>query len=296
MVGVDISYDGMAAIANAPGGRKRSKGLETQVQPIGGARPRGRIKSFAHNLFGRGITGRSEIMQAGKQAGFTLIELLVVIGVISVLVGLSFPAFFRTREGARRTMCRGNLSQIHHANTMYGGDWRGNFPYVNYSSNALWGNGNYIGFGKLIELSNDGGRTPNEGYIAPENLFCPSAKQYAQDTQYGNIKGIGVDDEIAKSSYYQRGIIQKAPASQSDLEAATAKRKGNSAIFSDYEAKKADGTKTVKAHEDGLNVLFTDGSCKFVPGDWNSKYADGNGGDSGGKEGTWSLLKRASRN
>jgi len=296
MVGVDISYDGMAAIANAPGGRKRSKGLETQVQPIGGARPRGRIKSFAHNLFGRGITGRSEIMQAGKQAGFTLIELLVVIGVISVLVGLSFPAFFRTREGARRTMCRGNLSQIHHANTMYGDDWKGNFPYVNDSSNTLWGNGDYVGFGKLIELSNDGGRIPNEGYVAPENFFCPSAEQYAKDTQDGNMKGLGVEDEISESSYYQKGINQLAPASQSDLEAATSKRQGNGVLFSDYETKEAEGTKMARAHGDGLNVSFEDGSSEFVKGNWDSKYVDGNGGDSGGKEGTWSLLKRASRN
>lgn len=47
-----------------------------------------------------------------KRAGFTLIELLIVLLIISILVGLLFPAFARSIEAARRTSCRSNQKQV----------------------------------------------------------------------------------------------------------------------------------------------------------------------------------------
>jgi prepilin-type N-terminal cleavage/methylation domain-containing protein len=44
--------------------------------------------------------------------GFTMIEILAVVAIIGILVGLLLPAIQSSREGARRTSCASNLSQI----------------------------------------------------------------------------------------------------------------------------------------------------------------------------------------
>lgn len=51
--------------------------------------------------------------------GFTLVELLVVIGIISVLISILLPAMSRARESARRSACLSNLRQVHQVFHMY---------------------------------------------------------------------------------------------------------------------------------------------------------------------------------
>jgi prepilin-type N-terminal cleavage/methylation domain-containing protein/prepilin-type processing-associated H-X9-DG protein len=48
----------------------------------------------------------------GYRRGFTLTELLVVIGIIGILLGISFPAMQMIRQTARRTYCSSNLRQV----------------------------------------------------------------------------------------------------------------------------------------------------------------------------------------
>jgi prepilin-type processing-associated H-X9-DG protein len=54
--------------------------------------------------------------------------MLVVMAIIAVLIAITFPLFFTTREAARRAVCISNLRQIGIALQMYAGDHGGRLP------------------------------------------------------------------------------------------------------------------------------------------------------------------------
>lgn len=66
-------------------------------------------------------------MKARKH-GFTLIELLVVIAIIAILAAILFPVFARARRAAAAANCESNLKQIGNAVKMYLSEWDETYP------------------------------------------------------------------------------------------------------------------------------------------------------------------------
>ncbi len=71
----------------------------------------------------------SDASQASVPRAFTLIELLVVIAIIGILAALILPAFGRSKESARATLCVNNMHQLAVASMVYTAD-TGRFPSI----------------------------------------------------------------------------------------------------------------------------------------------------------------------
>ena len=122
-----------------------------------------------------------------RRGAFTLIELLVVMAIISLLVGLLFPAFSYAREMARRTKAKADVKQLDIAWRALLSDYRswgsagaglvaGNFP-MDAAKIAVLKGGNAKG---VIYMEFDGGSTNSAGQFidpwyhatkAPNNIF-----------------------------------------------------------------------------------------------------------------------------
>jgi prepilin-type N-terminal cleavage/methylation domain-containing protein len=70
---------------------------------------------------------------------FTLIELLVVVGIIAILVAVSFAYISSAMESGRRSACLGNLRQIGIGLQVYAGEHNEHYPYI-WDGNNTWDN------------------------------------------------------------------------------------------------------------------------------------------------------------
>ncbi len=127
-----------------------------------------------------------------RRAAFTLIEVLTVAVIISVLVGIMAPAFWRVRMQARTKLCMGNVTALVKAAGVYAVDNNGVFPLNRSDSltaaavgNDLGSTGNASGLGMLLDgraIVNSDGDEKIESYFAGRDLltvkklmFCPGA-------------------------------------------------------------------------------------------------------------------------
>jgi prepilin-type N-terminal cleavage/methylation domain-containing protein/prepilin-type processing-associated H-X9-DG protein len=205
-------------------------------------------------------------------SAFTLIELLVVIGVIAILVSILLPTLARARESARRVACAANLRTVHQTFLAYAADNDGRVPlgyrlspavpppdkgFKQFNSMVYSGTAQKFCLFGVLQLA---------GYMKdPRAFFCPSETnpQSVLDSDTNpwppgvrkttNVfAGYGCRPEVALPDDFQK---------QPGLNVPRLSNFRSKAIFADLTALPA---RLNTRHREGVNVLYGDGSTRWV--------------------------------
>ncbi len=229
-----------------------------------------------------------------RRKGFTLVELLVVIGIIALLVSILLPTLTRAREAANKTMCLSNLRSVYQMYALYAlgskddcpiGSWGAAPNAGGYQNNyQIWHNDRYCPQGLVIErmLTN----VPVAGDPLPKSsdfkvFYCPSDDYlHHQFDQDSNLWQPGVALASVRGGYSSRVIdwedreilwttptAATPPPSQCQyLDGSSRKvprltKMRKNVLFADIVSA---GVRVERRHKKGINVLFGDGSGKWV--------------------------------
>jgi prepilin-type N-terminal cleavage/methylation domain-containing protein/prepilin-type processing-associated H-X9-DG protein len=204
-----------------------------------------------------------------SRPAFTLVELLVVTGVIAVLIGMLLPTLGRAREAANRTACLSNLRQVHQAFQLYSLASRDQVP-VGYRTASKQ-------FNSMIYSTTAGGRWVLFGLLydgsflrEPRVLYCPSENnaKFAFDTSDNPFPAPGLAPTKNIQSGYGARPQQEIPDDLANPPPALRpfampklNRFRSRAILADLTAAR---TRVITRHRTGINVLFGDGSARWV--------------------------------
>jgi prepilin-type N-terminal cleavage/methylation domain-containing protein/prepilin-type processing-associated H-X9-DG protein len=216
--------------------------------------------------------------------GFTLIELLVVIAIIAVLAGMLLPSLGRAREQARQISCLNNFRQVGLAFEMYKIPYNGYYPANPEWKTNLWEYAAADSRDRIAYCPSRHGRT-----ISYENWFYGQGYNIgsgaptgdgAQITGFvgrleGRIRNAGgkiLLAEWGRNSDGQGGCNAGPPCSdESGVLAESGMLFGGSTSF----------WAVVRVHNGGGNVLFGDGSVRWMRPEEFHSNADGTGVASG---------------
>lgn len=179
---------------------------------------------------------------ATRRAAFSLLELVAVSAIIGLLAGLLLPTLTRARAKAHQAVCSSNLRQIGYAALLYY-DEHQRLPASPYAGYIMWNGVEYLLYARLI---------PASGRALAPSFFCPAARIYTIHDPHTGLRNLGVPGKLVVGNYFTRSIPQGAPTQLDG---------GVRAMLADTFF----GDGFAKNHAGGVNVLFTDGSVRFVP-------------------------------
>jgi len=190
------------------------------------------------------------------QRAFTLLELLVVIAIIAVLAGLAFPVFGRVRESGFRAACLSNLRQVHAGIGAYAGDHDGETPIGYRGGRKQWNT--------MLHSAPDDypmlGQLWIQGYLKdPRVFYCPSEKAAAQSFNTSTNPWPPAIGATTQGGYACNPLVDW---SSTNLRLPRLGELAGLPLL-------ADGCglpdRVDSRHVTGVNVLYSNGSARWVP-------------------------------
>ena len=222
---------------------------------------------FANAYNRHAVKDRRSTASSRTPCAFTLVELLVVIGIIAVVIGVLLPALSKARAAANRTACLSNLRQVYAAMTLYalGNQYQVPVGYRTASKQydsmvfSTTGGKYWVLFGLLFQAGdlND-----------PRVLYCPAESN--PKFMYNTIENPWPSHPTAniQAGYALRPLEQvpdnlgSVPAALQPFAFPKLNTLGNRAVLADLTASY---TRVVTRHGTGINVLYGNGSARWVP-------------------------------
>ena len=236
-----------------------------------------------------------------RRCGFTLVELLVVIGIIALLISILLPSLNRAREQARRTQCLSNLRSIGQMLNMYANTFNGSIPigFSGGTTDKIFQNNYYLSRKSSEPAPGDTVRFHGLGLLFPASLirdgegtvfYCPSVNDDtdhsyntgdnpwppSRDTCRAAFSSRSSDPTSSRppgqqgvmwqtKGYFGSATEQDSTGTPPGIDQKTPmmriSRLKVRAIVSDIVSST---TRVRVAHEKGLNVLYADGSGRWV--------------------------------
>ncbi len=193
-----------------------------------------------------------------SRKAFTLIEMLVVIAILALLAVMIVPGINRALSGARSTKCMSNLRQINLALTMYSLENRGYWPkptgnYLNEGNPSVsW----QIAIQEFIQINFP---KMNQDTV----LLCPEARRTypgGEARRSYALNSAGTNGQTSRSM----GMILNPSNTALVLDSGPT----GGGVGDGWHTFGINTYSTVAEfrHNEGLNILFVDGSVRQLPG------------------------------